>query len=1094
MADHQTPNPATPPNPATAPAPATPATPAAPAHARLPAADSALAEARETIRRQRELLRDLLREKYEPVAVVGVGLRFPGANNSLEEFADFLRAGRSAIGPVPGDRWDVAAFRSGTGRGVVRTAGGGFIDGLDQFDPKFFRISPAEANCLDPQQRLVLETAWEALEHAGIDPTALGHNRGGVYVGAGSLDYAMEMDELRYDELDGRIAAGVAHSGLCGRLSYFLGWRGPSVTVDTACSASLVALHMAVEGIRRGECDIALAGGVNAIHHPRSTALFSDLSALAPDGRCKTFDEDADGYGRAEGCGMLVLKRLSDARRDRDPVLALIRGSAVGQDGESAGLTVPNGAAQAELIRRALDSARLGPGDIQYVEAHGTGTPLGDPIEMSAINEIFGDAHSKDRPLLVGSAKTNIGHMEPAAGIGGVIKTIAQLRCGTVFPHLNLAKPSSRIPWEVFPVEVPTECRPWHAETRRALVSSFGFTGTLACVVIEEAPADTAAENTAGGDAAPATAVARDGSGPAGPAATRGHVFTLSAKSPRSLALQIQRYQRLLADRPDLPVDAVCYTGNVGRAHFDHRVAGVVRDRAGLSALLADWLGRSGQVAPRTPGKIAFLFAGQGSQRPGMGAGLYERHPVFRRTVDELDALFAPLLGRSIRDLMFDRSGDGRELHRTRHAQPALFVLEYALARLWLSWGVRPSVVLGHSLGELTAATVAGLFTPADAVKVVAARARLMDSVTASGGMAAVRAEAERVTPLVEKFDDLAVAAYNTPRQCVVSGGSASLEAVAAELRAQGVKVTSLPVSHAFHSPLMRQVTDAFREVFDDVSCRETEFALISNLTGRPARWREISKADYWVRHLVEPVDFAGSMRAVARRGRHTFIEIGPSATLTSLARENVEDAGDQLWLTSLRQGRPDDTVLLSSLASLYTAGHSVSWRGFHADTTLPRVVLPTYAFDRRRYWLRTVNPRHGRPGDGAGDGAGAGAAGEDAPAPVSRDRGTAEGTVRAADPLQPDAARLASPAPDERQEELVRYIRALVADELQFDGLSEVGPDAEFLDLGLDSLGAARVSERLGATLGGRVPVTAVLDHPTARKLAVFADRPPQS
>lgn len=618
----------------------------------------------------------------------------------------------------------------------------------------------------------MLETAWESLEHAGIDPTALGHHRGGVYIGAGSLDYAMEMDELRYDELDGRIAAGVAHSGLCGRLSYFLGWRGPSVTVDTACSASLVALHMAVEGLRRGECDIALAGGVNAIHHPRSTALFSDLNALAPDGRCKTFDEEADGYGRAEGCGMLVLKRLSDARRDGDAVLALVRASAVGQDGESAGLTVPNGAAQAELIRRALGSARLGPGDIQYVEAHGTGTPLGDPIEMSALNEVFGDTHSKDRPLLVGSAKTNIGHMEPAAGIGGVIKTIAQLRCGTVFPHLNFSRPSSRIPWDVFPVEVPTECRPWNAETRRAVVSSFGFTGTLACVVVEQAP-DTAAADATAGDAGPATA-GRDGSASADGAVTRGHVFTLSAKSPRSLALQLQRYQRLLADRPDLPVDAVCYTGNVGRAHFDHRVAGVVRDRAELSALLTDRLGRSAGAEPRTPGKIAFLFAGQGAQHPGMGAGLYERHPVFRRTVDELDALFAPLLGRSVRDLMFDRSGDPQELHRTRHAQPALFVLEYALAQLWLSWGVRPSVVLGHSLGELTAATVAGLFTPADAVKVVAARARLMDSVAASGGMVAVRADADTVRPLVEKYDDLAVAAYNAPRQCVVSGGSAS--------------------------------------------------------------------------------------------------------------------------------------------------------------------------------------------------------------------------------------------------------------------------------------------------------------------------------
>ncbi|WP_255953409.1 type I polyketide synthase [Streptomyces odontomachi] len=1039
-----------------------------------PATDSALAQAQETIRKQRALLQDLLREKYEPIAIVGVGLRFPGANNTLEEFTEFLRDGRSATGPLPEDRWDVEAFAAGTGRGVIQTRAGGFLDDLDQFDARFFKISPAEANCLDPQQRLVLETAWESLEHAGIDPSALGHSRGGVYLGASSVDYIMEMDELRYDELDGRIAAGVSHSGLCGRLSYFLGWRGPSVTVDTACSASLVALHLAVQGLRRGECEIALAGGVNAIHHPRSTALFSDLNALAPDGRCKTFDEEADGYGRAEGCGMLVLKRLSDARRDGDTILALVRGSALAQDGESAGLTVPNGTAQAELIRSTLRSARLGPGDIQYVEAHGTGTPLGDPIEMGAINDVFGDAHSKDRPLLVGSCKTNLGHMEPAAGVGGLIKTIAQLRARTIFPHLNLTRPSSRIPWQVIPVEVPTECRPWQAETRRALVQSFGFTGTLACALLEEAPADAAPA----ADDAPTAPTAK--------AAGRADVFTLSAKSPRALKLQLERYQQLVADHPDLAVDAFCHSANVTRAHFDHRIAGVVHDRAELAALLADRLARIEGVAPQAPRKIAFLFAGQGAQRPGMGAGLYGRHRVFREVVDELDALFTPLLGRSIRELMFDGSADGRELNRTRYAQPALFVLEYALARLWMSWGVRPSVLLGHSIGELTAATIAGLFTPADAVRVVAARARLMDSVTTPGGMVAVRADAATVAPLVEKYDDLAVAAYNAPAQCVISGGRASLAEVAAELSARGVTTTVLPVSHAFHSPLMQEVTDAFRAVFDTITFHETEFTLISNLSGRPARWREISKADYWVRHLVEPVDFAGSMGAVARRGRHTFIEMGPSATLTSLARDNVGKEGDdgRLWLTSLRRRRPDDTVLLSSLAALYTAGHAVSWRGLHAGTGLPRVTLPSYAFDRRRHWLQTDNPRHPVPT------AHAGAPVEGAPGPAATDGATTNTASGAPDPLTFDMAGLAALPQDERHTALAGFIRAVVAAELQFDGPGEVAPDAEFLDLGLDSLGAARVSERLGNALGRRVPVVAVLDHPTARRLAAFADQ----
>ncbi|MFB7184026.1 type I polyketide synthase [Streptomyces sp. NPDC056230] len=1057
----------------------------------------ALAQAREDLRRQRELLKELLREKYEPIAIVGVGLRFPGGNNSLEEFTEFLREGRSAIGPLPKDRWDVEAYASGEGRGVIRTTGGGFLDGLERFDPKFFRTAPAEAHCLDPQQRLVLETAWESLEHAGIDPTALRHGNGGIYVGASSLDYVMEMDELPDDELDGRIAAGVSHSGICGRLSYFLGWRGPSITVDTACSASLVALHLAVQGLRRRECDIALAGGVNAIHHPRSTALFSDLTALSPDGLCKTFDDAADGYGRAEGCGMIVLKRLSDARRDGDTLLALVRGSAVGQDGESAGLTVPNGAAQETLLRRALSSARLKPGDIQYVEAHGTGTPLGDPIEIGAISEVFADSHSRNDPLIVGSSKTNLGHMEPAAGIGGVIKAVAQLRSGEIFPHLNFEKPSSRIPWEVSPVEIPTRTRPWTSGTRRAMVNSFGFAGTLASAVLEEAPADADGPAREQTDPAEDANRGRDGrsgnadrdtdgrSGdadrgtdgrPAGAGRERGHVFTLSAKSARSLALQIERYQRLLADRPDLPVDAICHTGNTGRAHFDHRIAGVVRDHAGLRALLADRAARPTADRPEAVRKAVFLFTGQGAQHPGMGLALYGRHPLFRRTVDELDELFAPHLGRSIRELMFGRTEDAEELHRTRYTQPALFVLEYALARLWLSWGVRPSAVIGHSIGEVVAATVAGLFTVADAVRLVAVRARLMDSVTAPGGMAAVGAPAETVNALVEPYEDLAVAAYNAPTQCVISGGAASLDAATTALTAKGVRVKRLPVSHAFHSPLMGAVTEEFRAAFADIVFHEPEFTLISNLTGQVARWRDISKPDYWVRHIAEPVDFAAGMRTVARRGRHAYVEIGPSATLSSLARENLDAPGDT-WLPSLRPAQQDDLALLSSVAKLYAAGYPVSWTGFHSERRMRRVVLPGYAFDRQEYWLRSANPRRFSPG------AGAGARPSTAPdAPATVPVATA--------PAELDTGRLLSMGQDERLAALTGHIRALMAAELQFDDPAEIEPGAHFLDLGLDSLAAARLSGQLGTALGRRTTVSEVLDHPSARSLAEFAEQ----
>ncbi|HET8681234.1 MAG TPA: beta-ketoacyl synthase N-terminal-like domain-containing protein, partial [Micromonosporaceae bacterium] len=491
---------------------------------------------------QRETIRRLLLEKYEPIAIVGIGLRFPGGSSTPDEFADFLREGRSGIRPIPADRWDVATFSPDgdlEAKGRIRTTGGGFLDQIDQFDAHFFNISPKEAPYVDPQQRLLLETAWDALEHANIDPTSLRRGNGGVYIGASSIDYALEIEAIPYDRLEGHLAAGITLFPMCGRLSYFLGWHGPSMTVDTACASSLTALHAAVSGLRRGECDIALCGGVNALHHPRTPVVFSHANMLAPDGQCKTFDEAADGYVRAEGCGVLVLKRFSDARGAGDTILGLVRGTAVGQDGDSAGLTVPNGTAQAAVMRAALASAALRPEDIQYVEAHGTGTPLGDPIEMGAISDVFARSHSRANPVLVGSVKTNLGHMEPAAGIVGIVKTVLQMRAGTVFPHLNLHTPSGRIPWDTYPVAVPTTCRPWAAPTRRALVNSFGFAGTIAAVVIEEPPPAVRAQAPAGAATAP-------GGG--------GGVFTLSAKSQRAMRRQVQRYRSFLAEHPDADV------------------------------------------------------------------------------------------------------------------------------------------------------------------------------------------------------------------------------------------------------------------------------------------------------------------------------------------------------------------------------------------------------------------------------------------------------------------------------------------------------------------------------------------------------------
>ncbi|MGR8012326.1 type I polyketide synthase [Streptomyces hypolithicus] len=912
---------------------------------------------------------NVLKELTEPVAIIGVGLRFPGGSNSLDEFEEFLRTGSSGIGPLPQDRWDVEAFtpQSPDDKGKIHTTGGGFLDRIDLFDAGFFNISPREAQFIDPQQRMVLETAWQALEHANIDPTPLRRGNGGVYIGSSSVDYALELDAVPYEDLDGLLASGITMFPLSGRLSYFLGWRGPSMSVDTACSSSLAALHLAVTGLRRGECDIALSGGVNALHHPRIPVMFSNAQMLAPDGQCKTFDESADGYARAEGCGMLVLKRLSDATRDGDNILAVVRGTAVGQDGDSAGLTVPNGPAQETVLHNAIRAAGLEPGDIQYVEAHGTGTPLGDPIEIGAINNVFAGARSKDDPLLVASVKTNLGHMEPASGVVGVIKTLLQIRSATIYPHLNMTVPSGRIPWDVYSVRIPTECEPWKAPVRRAAVNSFGFAGTIGAVVLEEPPARTGGTSTpapAAVEGATRTAAAETAPVPTppGPGAAC-PVFTLSAKNSAALREQAGQYRRFVDAHPELDITRLCYTANVGRAHFTHRTAAPVADREALLKLLDAARQPDATVEPSGIRKIAFMFTGQGSQY-GMGAAAYEQFPVFRDVIDECDRLFAAHLDRSVRELILGTGDDPEQINQTRYTQPALFTLEYALAQLWLSWGVRPTILIGHSIGEVAAATVAGLFSLPDAVTLVAVRARLMQSVRAEGSMVSVGASAQDVEPLLADHPDLALAAVNAPDLCVISGGSQALTAVSDQLRERGVRVEALAVSHAFHSPLMNEVFEEFRTALAGITFHEPSISLISNVTGKVARLREIGTAEYWVRHIGEPVRFMDGIRAVQKRGRHALIEIGPSSMLTAPARRCL-NAEDHLWLCSLSRRDRDGGATLRALAEFYAAGLPVDWAGYHAGRTLAKEHLPTYAFQRKRYWLPTSPARRARTADG---------------------------------------------------------------------------------------------------------------------------------
>ncbi|MEU3610476.1 beta-ketoacyl synthase N-terminal-like domain-containing protein, partial [Streptomyces sp. NPDC035033] len=953
--------------------------------------------AQETLRQQHRMLGQFLLEKHEPIAVVGIGMRLPGGNDSMADLDAFLREGRSGIRPLPRDRWTAEVDES-----LITAAAGGFLESVDEFDAQFFNIPPRQAPYVDPAQRLLLETSWEALENAGIDPAALRHGDGGVYVGASPLDFALELEQLADEQLDGSLATGLGGYSMSGRLSYFLGWRGPSLTTDTACASSLTALHLAVEGLRRRECSLALCAAVNALHNPRSFVILSHGQFLAPDGHCKTFDESADGYARAEGCGALVLKRLSDALVDGDTVLALVRGTAIGQDGESAGLSAPNGTAQEAVMRAALANARLEPGDIQYVEAHGTGTPLGDPIEVGSINGVFGDSHSPGAPLTIGSLKANIGHMEPAAGLGAVIKVIAQMRAGVFYPH-RWRDLSGRIPWDSYPLTVPDETRPWEAPVRRATVNGFGVAGAIAVAVLEEPPAAVPAgltEDDATGradrTARPTAHAPGQDAPPTRPEAARtprpetpqppvpaGHVFTLSAKTRPALRLQAERHLRFLADHPGTALADLCRTRATGRSHFRHRHAAAVADTDQLTARLRAWAepqGPGDEGGETTGGtadtfrKVAFLFTGSGAQYVGMGRSLYSSSPVFRRHVDACDALFTAHLGRSVAAVMFGETPDAAEvLARTPYTHAALFTLEYALAQLWLSWGVKPSVLIGHSVGEIVAATVAGLFTLADGTAFLSARATLIESVSRPGGMAAVSAPAQEVAPLLAAWPDLAVAADNAPRQCVVSGAADSLDAAVAALRDQGRDVTPLRVAAPFHSPLMAEISERLGKVLASVEFHEPRLPIVSNLTGRIAPYAELATADYWIRHVNETVAFAEGVRAIDARGRHVFLEVGPSGALTSLARQCVDPARHR-WLSCLSPKDEAGTRLTAALAGAYEAGLNIAWSQVYADRPGRRIELPPYAFDRRSYRLpaRTggrlaadgAHPLLGRPVD----------------------------------------------------------------------------------------------------------------------------------
>ncbi|QES32776.1 beta-ketoacyl synthase [Streptomyces venezuelae] len=901
----------------------------------------------------------------DPVAIVAMTCRFPGGVSSAEELWDLLDARTDAMGDFPTDRgWDLGRLfhPDPEHTGTTYADQGGFLPDAGDFDAAFFGINPREALAMDPQQRLLLEASWEVFERAGIDPTTLKGSLTGTYVGLMNHDYAKSFPEADA-QLEGYAYLASTGSMVSGRVAYTFGLEGPAVTVDTACSSSLVSIHLAAQALRQGECDLALAGGVTVMADPDMFAGFARQRGLSPDGRCKPYAAAADGVGFSEGVGVLLLERLSDARRKGHRVLSVVRGSAVNQDGASNGLTAPNGPSQERVIRQALASGGLSPVDVDVVEGHGTGTTLGDPIEAQALLATYGQGRAADRPVWLGSVKSNIGHTQAAAGVAGVIKMVMAMRRGVVPASLHVDEPSPHVDWESGAVRLAAESVPWPEAgrgVRRAGVSSFGASGTNAHVIVEYVPEPEP------------EVVAGDGDGGLVP-------WVVSARSPQALREQARRLSAFAEDASRAPLTDVGRSLFDTRALHERRAVVLAADRAellaGLDALAAGEP-HPALVAPLSPQSpagddVVWLFSGQGSQVVGMGAGLYERFPVFAAAFDEVCGLLDVELGGSVREVVF--GGPRERLDHTMWAQAGLFALQVGLARLWESVGVRPDVVVGHSIGEVAAAYVAGVFGLADACRVVGARARLMGGLPEGGAMCAVQATPEELAASLED-SAVSVAAVNTPDSTVMSGPVDQVERIVGFWRERGRKTKALSVSHAFHSVLMEPMLAEFTEAIRGVEFCAPKVPLISNVTGKQAE-AEITAPEYWAKHVRQAVLFQPAIAEVADRAG-VFVELGPAPVLSTAAQRTLDDVtdpreGEPVVTSSLHSGRPDDLAFAQAMARLHTAGVAVDWSVFFSAASVSGVVeLPTYAFQRERFWLA------GRAGGGDAAGLGLVAAG----------------------------------------------------------------------------------------------------------------------
>lgn len=981
----------------------------------------------------------------EPVAVIGVGCRFPGDIDGPERLWDFLTEKKCAITAYPD--------RGFTNAGTFAESGG-FLKDVAGFDNRFFDIPPDEALRMDPQQRLLLEVSWEALEHAGIIPESLRLSRTGVFVGVSSTDYVRLVSASAQQKSTIWDNTGGSSSIIANRISYFLDIQGPSIVIDTACSSSLVAVHLACRSLSTWDCDIALVGGTNVLISPEPWGGFREAGILSQTGCCHAFDKSADGMVRGEGCGVIVLQRLSDARLEGRRILAILTGSAVNQDGKSNGIMAPNPSAQIGVLENACKSARVDPLEIVYVEAHGTGTSLGDRIEAHALGMVFGRKRPGSGPLMIGSIKPNIGHLEGAAGIAGLIKAVLMVERGSLLPSGGFTEPNPAIPFTELGLRVVDELQEWPVvagRPRRAGVSSFGFGGTNAHVIVEEA-------GSVGADTV---------SGRADVGGSGGGVvaWVISGKTASALAAQAGRLGRYVRARPALDVVDVGYSLVSTRSVFDHRavVVGQTRDEllAGLAGVVA---GRpeAGVVCGvgKPAGKTAFVFAGQGSQWLGMGSELYAAYPVFAEALDAVVDELDRHLRYPLRDVIWGHDQD--LLNTTEFAQPALFAVEVALYRLLMSWGVRPGLVLGHSVGELAAAHVAGALCLPDAAMLVAARGRLMQALPAGGAMFAVQAREDEVAPMLGH--DVSIAAVNGPASVVISGAHDAVSAIADRLRGQGRRVHRLAVSHAFHSALMEPMIAEFTAVAAELSVGLPTIPVISNVTGQLVA-DDFASADYWARHIRAVVRFGDSVRSAHCAGASRFIEVGPGGGLTSLIEASLADA-QIVSVPTLRKDRPEPVSVMTAAAQGFVSGMGLDWASVFSGYRPKRVELPTYAFQHQKFWL--------------------------APAPSVSDP-TAAGQIGASDggaellASSGFAARLAGRSADEQLAAAIEVVCEHAAAVLGRDGAAGLDAGQAFADSGFNSLSAVELRNRLTAVTAVTLPATAIFDHPTPTELAQY-------